>query len=202
MSDLAQRPIFAVTGRPGAGKTVFLMRLLHILKERGVRVGGVLQPRVPSAGERDDYHLRDVASGVEIHFLHFDQREKLFHPEGFAFAHRVFAEIHDAQVLFADELGHLESQQKGHWPALQIALAQNPRALLACSLAKRRLDTFRMLLPPFHLLDLEEPHAPVDAYLAQILHAVRAAHEQTQPPSRGDKRLCRLKRRDSNSLQK
>ncbi len=166
------RSIFAVTGSPGSGKTVYLAHVLNQLRSKSIRLAGVIQPREPHNGERDHYRLLNVKTGQEIHFAQFINGKCCFDCGGFEFASSAFLSAQNVQVLFADELGNLEAQKQGHWPALEVALAQNPNAILLCILKKRHIETFKTLLPPFRLLDVEDPSANFNDFTQDLLDSL------------------------------
>jgi hypothetical protein len=49
---------FLLTGRPGSGKSTVIGRTVELLRERGVRVGGVVCPEVREGGGRVGFWIR------------------------------------------------------------------------------------------------------------------------------------------------
>jgi len=54
-----------ITGRPGIGKTTIFMKVLSIVKEKGVRVAGFMCPEVRERGGRIGFKIIDIRSGEQ-----------------------------------------------------------------------------------------------------------------------------------------
>jgi nucleoside-triphosphatase len=54
-----------LTGLPGCGKSTVLMKVIELLKERGLKVGGIVTPEVRVKGKRVAFAVRDIYSGKE-----------------------------------------------------------------------------------------------------------------------------------------
>jgi nucleoside-triphosphatase THEP1 len=124
----AKRTLLAVIGLPDAGKTTFLMSLADRLQKQGVRIGGIVQPKVREGCKRRGYRLQDVEGGEERDFCFVRDGESWsrceFLDDGWAWAKdRLLAGRTKAQVLFADELGRIEASGNGHMSALAAPLA-------------------------------------------------------------------------------
>jgi len=65
----AWRKIFLVTGAIGEGKTAWLVRLTGLLKERGIRTGGILALRIMEEGKTTGYDISDIRTGERTPFL-------------------------------------------------------------------------------------------------------------------------------------
>jgi general stress protein 26/nucleoside-triphosphatase THEP1 len=124
------RPILLVGGI-GSGKTSTGLRLLHLLRQSEVRVGGFLAPRKLEGDETIGYSLIDLASntthpfaGLEpdgVHIGRFFVSEK-----SLAMADRaVTTALGETQVVYIDEVGRLELDGGGHAPAVRRILASN-----------------------------------------------------------------------------
>ncbi|MCS7136448.1 MAG: NTPase [Nitrososphaerota archaeon] len=55
--------LFVLTGAPGSGKTTVVLRLVEILKNMGLSVGGMYTREVRSSGVRVGFEIVDVATG-------------------------------------------------------------------------------------------------------------------------------------------
>jgi nucleoside-triphosphatase len=58
-------------GRPGIGKTTVARRLLHLLKEAGVPVGGFTTGELRTGGRREGF-LVEATSGARALLAHVD----------------------------------------------------------------------------------------------------------------------------------
>ena len=121
------RPILLVGGI-GAGKTSTGLRLLSLLRQCGIRVGGFLAPRVMEGDETVGYSLIDLATNATHPFAGLAPRDvpigRFFvSEEGLATADRaVTAALDEAQIVFVDEVGRLELADAGHAPAVRRLL--------------------------------------------------------------------------------
>jgi len=115
-------------GAIGSGKTRTAERAVRLLREEGLKVGGVLAPRVMHGEETTGYRIRDLATdserslatlrppGVPVgrYFLSRD---------GLRFAQRtITAAIRTVDVLVVDEIGRLEIAGDGHAASVRDAL--------------------------------------------------------------------------------
>jgi nucleoside-triphosphatase THEP1 len=74
--DLKQKKrIYIITGETGDGKTTFLEKLTKILKEQGIRAGGILAPRIMEGTTTTGYDILDINSGVRASFLRLTNAE-------------------------------------------------------------------------------------------------------------------------------
>ncbi|MFH0884274.1 MAG: nucleoside-triphosphatase [Candidatus Micrarchaeota archaeon] len=54
---------FFITGLPKAGKTGLLRRLIKALKDRGLKVGGLISPEEKHHGTRTGFYVKDIGTG-------------------------------------------------------------------------------------------------------------------------------------------
>ena len=66
---------FLITGPPGSGKTSVIERAISILRERGLRAGGMYCPEIRESGVRVGFKIIDIITGEERILAHIDQRE-------------------------------------------------------------------------------------------------------------------------------
>lgn len=57
------KKLFILTGPPGVGKTTVVLKVIKMLKERGISVGGIISKEVKSCGRRVGFEMIDVATG-------------------------------------------------------------------------------------------------------------------------------------------
>ncbi len=62
-----------LTGSPGSGKTTVLEKTVKALKERGIRVGGMISREVREGGVRVGFEISDVATGKRGWLAHVNQ---------------------------------------------------------------------------------------------------------------------------------
>jgi len=55
--------IIVVTGRPGVGKSTVCLKVIELLKERGLKVGGIICPEIREGGVRVGFKVLDLMSG-------------------------------------------------------------------------------------------------------------------------------------------
>jgi molybdopterin-guanine dinucleotide biosynthesis protein A len=119
---------FILRGEVGAGKTRAGERLAMGLKKQGVKVGGIISPRILDGDETVGYTVYDLASGEQRLFA--DTRPpgiavgKFFiSPEGLAFARNAIERAAaKAHVVFLDEVGRLELDGRGLATAVRTLL--------------------------------------------------------------------------------
>jgi len=155
------RPIFLVGGI-ASGKTSTGLRLLSLLRQSGVRVGGFLAPRRLSGDETIGYSLIDLATNATYPFAGLERSDvpvgRFFvSEEGLAVADRaVTAALGEARVVFIDEVGRLELSGGGHAPAVRRLLASEavPILLVRDELPDEVTQTFGIETPiVFHARD-------------------------------------------------
>lgn len=118
-----------VTGSTGCGKTPLVASVVEALVERGVRVGGFVQPAVIEDGRKVGFMIRDVATGetavlakkVGAGAGSFGTSFE-FAEAGFELARAALGGLESGSVAVVDELGPLELRGGGHWPAVQRLL--------------------------------------------------------------------------------
>lgn len=153
--------LVVVQGAPGAGKTTAVERLARALRDRGLAVGGVLQPAVEDdEGRRRGYDVLDLRRGQRRSLARrkAEGRGYDFDGEGWAWAGERLARAQSRDdVVVIDELGRLEARGEGHLPALR-ALSERPgraAVLLAAVRADGLGDIVAQLGEP--ALNLEAP---------------------------------------------
>jgi len=155
------RPVLLVGGI-GSGKTSTGLRLLSLLRQSGIAVGGFLAPRVMGEDETVGYSLIDLATNATHPFASLEPSEvpigRFFVSEkGLATADHVVTKALDAaSVVFVDEVGRLELGGGGHAPAVRRLLASKavPVLLVRDALVGEVTRTFGLVDPvSFHARD-------------------------------------------------
>jgi len=129
------RPVLLVGGI-ASGKTATGLRLLSLLRQCDIRVGGFLAPRKLEGDETVGYALIDLATNTTHPFAGLEpggiQAGRFYlSEEGLAVADRaVTAALGDTSVVFLDEVGRLELQGGGHAMAVRKVLAADVLPIL------------------------------------------------------------------------
>lgn len=155
--------ILVLTGPVHSGKTSLLRKLIPQLKAEGVRVGGFLSPAVVKDGKTHGYDLFDLKKERTMPSLRRRGRKDwqrigpyFFVPAALDAAREIILTHEDGEFLVVDEVGPLELQGQGLWPALSSVLR---RPALRCLLVVRRplLGDIRTLLgrKSLRVFDLE-----------------------------------------------
>ncbi|MBN1222884.1 MAG: DUF2478 domain-containing protein [Candidatus Aminicenantes bacterium] len=127
-----------LTGPVRSGKTTLLLRLWRELSEGGIQVGGFLSLSTPESGELFGYDLLDLAKDRTFPFIR--KRGKIgwerigpffFIPDTLEKARNLIFKDVSSDICIVDEVGPLELEGKGLWPALSRVLFRSaPRLLL------------------------------------------------------------------------
>lgn len=137
------KKVFIVTGTIGEGKTAWLATLAGLLKEKGVRVGGILALRIVEDGITTGYDVSDISSGIRTPFLRQTGSETIgverFTVNDAGYRAGYFAldpEIsRDKGVVIVDEVGPLELRGRG-WSDRLSELLREPRSILIIAVRK------------------------------------------------------------------
>jgi nucleoside-triphosphatase THEP1 len=129
--------IVILTGRVGSGKTAFLTGLLKLLPARSLFADGFVGERLFENDRLLGYDLVAVRDGRRIPFLRRAEGtggETIglwrLDPRGQAAAADIIRASDPRSILIIDELGPLELEGRGHWPALAAVLDQPGRRFL------------------------------------------------------------------------
>jgi nucleoside-triphosphatase len=124
-----------LTGLPGSGKSTVLMKVIKLLSERKLKVGGVITPEIRSKGERIGFAVKDVYSGKEGMLASIKQkvgprlgkyRVNLENFEEVALPALDFA-IKNCDLIAIDEIGKLEFFSKNfHQKVYEIVNSNKP----------------------------------------------------------------------------
>ena len=155
------RPVLLVGGI-GSGKTSTGLRLLSLLRQSGIPVGGFLAPRVMEGNETVGYSLIDLATNATHPFASLEPSDvptgRFFVSEqGLATAdYTVTKALDETSVVVIDEVGRLELGGGGHAPAVRRLLASVavPILLVREELVNEVVRTFGIADPVvFHARD-------------------------------------------------
>jgi nucleoside-triphosphatase len=63
-----------LTGQPGSGKSTVLIKTIDLLKQRGLKVGGIITPEIRKERKRIGFLVKDIYSGREGILASIDQK--------------------------------------------------------------------------------------------------------------------------------
>jgi len=139
-----------IYGPIGSGKTLTCLRLTEILRKRGLRVLGLISPRVYEDDSLIGYDLLRVSTGERIplcrvpekaeeSWLHYGRLHYAFSSKAFNWGNRVLEEeaeeLDRGAVIFIDEFGRLEAKGLGlYGGAMKVAesLQRGGAAIYSC----------------------------------------------------------------------
>jgi general stress protein 26/nucleoside-triphosphatase THEP1 len=129
-----RRPLI-LSGGIGAGKTQTALHIVQRLRQAGIRVGGIVAPRVIDRGRTVGYAALDLKSGEDQPFA---RSAPPGHPVGrfyvlssaLAFASDAIDRGLEEDVVVLDEVGRWELQGGGHAGSLRRILAADALPLL------------------------------------------------------------------------
>ncbi|MGA9168497.1 MAG: NTPase [Nitrososphaeraceae archaeon] len=157
-------PIIVLTGAPGVGKTTALIRVARTLKERGVKIGGIVSREM-----RSDNNMR---IGFEFIDLATNDRNVLAYTTGngpkvgryfvnvagcrFA-AERLTNAVRNSDVIICDEIGPMELKSKELVDSARKLLDVNKKVIVVVhqKLQHPLIDEFRNKSNLLINLDLE-----------------------------------------------
>lgn len=157
-------PIIVLTGAPGVGKTTALIRVARTLKERGVKIGGIVSREM-----RTDNNMR---IGFEFIDLATNDRKVLAYTTGngpkvgryfvnvagcrFA-AERLTNAVRNSDVIICDEIGPMELKSKELVDSARKLLDVNKKVIVVVhqKLQHPLIDEFRNKSNLLINLDLE-----------------------------------------------
>ena len=157
-------PIIVLTGAPGVGKTTALIRVARTLKERGVKIGGIVSREM-----RTDNNMR---IGFEFIDLATNDRNVLAYTTGnghkvgryfvnvagcrFA-AERLTNAVRNSDVIICDEIGPMELKSKELVDSARKLLDVNKKVIVVVhqKLQHPLIDEFRNKSNLLINLDLE-----------------------------------------------
>jgi nucleoside-triphosphatase len=129
---------FLITGRPGSGKTSIIERAVALLRERGLKAGGLYCPEIREGGVRLGFEIIDLMTNEARVLAHVNQ------PTGPQVSkYRVNVEnvdvmsesaiaraLAEADFVVIDEIAPMEVHSEGFRRAVRAAL-DSPKPLLA-----------------------------------------------------------------------
>lgn len=129
--------ITILTGGVGSGKTTYLKSAIPLLRKRGISIDGYLSERVMDGETAAGYDLVEIQTGRRCRLLRRSAGGGADEvgpfetdAEGFAAAEGIIARSRTSDLLVVDEMGRLELEGKGVWPAAGPVLREAGRKVL------------------------------------------------------------------------
>lgn len=126
------RNIIILTGNYAQGKTTRLQEIIHLLKKKKLNLEGFFAPRLMEEEQTIGYDLTDVNTGETLPFLRENKGINPIDIGKFAveeetiqfFSKKINRDYHQKTILFIDEVGRWEIQEKGWFDTLQQIQSQ------------------------------------------------------------------------------
>ncbi|MCK4369341.1 MAG: hypothetical protein KAV68_06785 [Dehalococcoidales bacterium] len=119
-----------VTGRVGIGKTTICEKVVEIARTLGYSCGGILTPKVPDKGiivVDVQTGERKVLASIKKIYQGPHTGRYFFNPEGISFGIKAIDRGISSDILFVDEVGHLELKGEGFTKILELIRAGKVR---------------------------------------------------------------------------
>ena len=136
--------IFISSGH-GQGKTTTLLNLANELIERGQSVTGVIERAFVVNGHRVAYFFESLPEHeffMAARRRHFEPRLNAFEFFESAFKRAGRLITREADYKFADELGLLEAEGRGLWPAVLESMHENRARTMMLGVRGDHLEIF------------------------------------------------------------
>ena len=129
---------FLVTGRPGSGKTRVIQAAVELLRERGLKPGGIYCPEIRERGQRLGFKIIDLSTGEERILAHVNQpsgprvskyRVNVASVDELS-ERAIIRALQEADFVVIDEIAPMELHSEGFRRGVLAAL-DSPKPLLA-----------------------------------------------------------------------
>jgi nucleoside-triphosphatase len=129
---------FLITGRPGSGKTAVIEGAISILRDQGLRAGGIYCPEIREGGVRLGFKIIDLMTGEGRILAHVNQREgpqvskyrvNVANVDELSEA-AIGRALREADFVVIDEIAPMETYSEGFKRSVLDAL-DSPKPLLA-----------------------------------------------------------------------
>jgi nucleoside-triphosphatase len=179
------RRIF-LTGRPGIGKTSILLRVIKILKDEGLIVGGMVSQEARQGASRVGFRLIDITNGREGWLAHIHQESGPsvgkyrvnLHDLQYIGVRAISSAIDTADIIVIDEIGPMELFSTAFKEAVKRAI-ESSKILIAVLHYRSRdplISTIRTT-PHIHIFEvtlMNRQHLH-----KTIIHMIRTSFHET-----------------------
>jgi nucleoside-triphosphatase len=166
-------PRLLLEGRPGIGKTTVARRLLHLLQEAGLPVGGFTTAELRAGGRREGF-LVEAVSGAQEVLAHVDlpgpPRVGRYGVDLAAFERVALPALDDpglGGVVVIDELGKMELASAAFRAAVLELLGRDVAVVATVQLARHRFTDALKRRPDIRVVRVTE--ATRDALSEQLM---------------------------------
>jgi nucleoside-triphosphatase len=155
-------PRLLLEGRPGIGKTTVARRLLHLLQEAGVPVGGFTTGELRTSGRREGFVV-EAASGAREVLAHIGlpgpPRVGRYGVDLAAFERVALSALDDpgrGGVVIVDELGKMELASTAFRAAVLELLARDVAVVATVQIARHRFTSALKRRPDVRVVRVTE----------------------------------------------
>jgi nucleoside-triphosphatase THEP1 len=133
------RRIFILTGSSQQGKTTQIQKIISVLKENKIEVGGIFSPRIMENNKTTGYDIVDIITNQREIFLRLTEDESLMKigrfsiiPQGLQKGLEILksSATGDNNIVIIDEAGHLELENRGWAGSIQDLLDNSDKHIL------------------------------------------------------------------------
>ena len=174
-------PRLLLEGRPGVGKTTVARRLLHLLQEAGLPVGGFTTAELRTGRRREGF-LVEAVSGAQEVLAHVDlpgpPRVGRYGVDLAAFDRVALPALRTpgiGGVVVVDELGKMELASTAFRDAVQQLLGRDVAVVATVQLARHRFTDALKRRPDVRVVRVTE--ATRDALPEQLMDCLVGTHQ-------------------------
>jgi nucleoside-triphosphatase len=174
-------PRLLLEGRPGIGKTTLARRLLHLLQEAGLPVGGFTTAELRAGGRREGFLVEAVSGAREVLArvdLPGPPRVGRYGVDLAAFERVALPALGDpgpGGVVVIDELGKMELASAAFRAAVLELLGRDVAVVATVQLARHRFTDALKRRPDVRVVRVTE--ATRDALPEQLMDCLVGAHQ-------------------------
>jgi nucleoside-triphosphatase len=169
--------IIVLTGAPGVGKTTILMGVAQNLKERGVKVGGVVSKELRTNNMRTGFEFIDLASNDRNTLASITGKgprvgKYFVNLSGCSFAaDRLMDSLRKSDVIVCDEIGPMELKSREFIDAVKNLLDTDKKVIVVIhqKLQHRLIDDFRKEASLLINIDLENREKVIETLLQRLI---------------------------------
>ncbi|NQT76546.1 MAG: DUF2478 domain-containing protein, partial [Bacteroidetes bacterium] len=129
-----QTSLIVITGEIQQGKTTYLANIIASLREKGIRINGIIARGIHKGEERIGYDLEDISTGGKHIYIRkeyfpgwFRYGKYCFSPEGLEFGKHILQNIteENTDLIVIDEIGPVEMKGRGWADDIERLLSTN-----------------------------------------------------------------------------
>jgi nucleoside-triphosphatase THEP1 len=181
-----RRRLYILSGDTGSGKTTRAAEVVERLRDRGLRVGGILAPGLLDNGRRTGFDILNLASGESAGLArdgaggsasHAQWSRFSFSPEGLALGNRALGpDARGADVVLVDEVGPFELAGGG-WASALDRIAREYTGILVLVVRASIVDAVKRRWGSADTVVWDAAATPAD----EIVEVITKAQERPSP---------------------